>query len=388
MNRSRNNATIFCMNRRGKRTAGIIVAIVFLIAVAVLYSYIYIVPTVTGALTPTAIAQYGEMQTLNPARCIVFRTEKVVEAEQSGNTGYYVDEGQKTRLGVKIADVYPSDGSAKGYFMETTGIVSYWWDGLESSFSPDMPETITLDSFPSQEEGAEPPAEPESIRTASKQEGDPLYKIITGDVWYMALCIDSQYMDRYSMGARIDVQFDQGTVDANITRMTQYEDCWVVIAETNRYYKDAARLRYCDVTIITEDNNGLIIPTSARAMQEQEDGTMLEGVYVKTIRDDYVFRRIQVLAEDEESGETLITPDSFYEKDENGESVLVATVDVYDEVLRDAGGLSDVTVTDEEEPEEEEIVFEWEKTKEEPAPEAPAEQPEEPEQTVEPEEGE
>ncbi|MBR0051879.1 MAG: hypothetical protein IJP57_08015, partial [Firmicutes bacterium] len=132
----------------------------------------------------------------------------------------------------------------------------------------------------------------------------------------------------------------------------------------------------CDVTIITEDNNGLIIPTSARAMQEQEDGTMLEGVYVKTIRDDYVFRRIQVLAEDEESGETLITPDSFYEKDENGESVLVATVDVYDEVLRDAGGLSDVTVTDEEEPEEEEIVFEWEKTKE------------EPEQTVEPEEGE
>ena len=68
--------------------------------------------------------------------------------------------------------------------------------------------------------------------------------------------------------------------------------------------------------------------------------------------------------------------------------MLVATVDVYDEVLRDAGGLSDVTVTDEEEPEEEEIVFEWEKTKEEPASEVPAAQPEEPEQPAEPEEGE
>ena len=387
MNSGRNNATIFCMNKRGKRAAGVIVIIVFLIALAALYSYVYIVPSVTGALTPTAIAQYGEMQTLNPARCIVFRTEKVVTAEQSGNTGYYVEEGRKTRLGVKIADIYPSDGSAKGYFMETTGTVSYWCDGMEEAFSPDTPETITLDSFPSQEEGAEPPAEPESVRTSTKQEGDPLYKIITGDVWYMALCIDSQYMDRYSMGARIEVEFDHGIVDASITRMTQYEDCWVVIAETNRYYEDSARLRYCDVTIITEDNNGLIIPTSARAMQEQEDGSMLEGVYVKTIRDDYVFRRIQVLAEDEVTGETLITEDSFYEPDENGEPVLVATVDVYDEVLRDAQGLSDVTISEGEEPEEEEIVFEWEKQKEEPQPEA--EKPEEPQETeVQPEEGE
>ena len=93
------------MNKRGKRTAGIIVTIVFLIAVAALYGYIYVVPSVTGALTPTAIAQYGEMQTANPAQCIVFRREKVISAEQSGNAGYYVDEGAKTRLGVKVADV-------------------------------------------------------------------------------------------------------------------------------------------------------------------------------------------------------------------------------------------------------------------------------------------
>ena len=348
------------MNNRGKKTAGIAAIIVFLIAVAALYGYIYIVPSVTGALTPTAIAQYGEMQTLNPASCLVFRTENVVTAEQAGNTGYYVDEGQKTRLGVKIADIYPADGSAKGYFLASTGVVSYWWDGMEDSFRPDMPETITLDCFPVREEGAAQPPEAVSIRTDTKQEGDPLYKVITSDVWYMALRIDSQYMDRYSMNARIEVRFDGGTIDAVITRMTQYEDCWVVIAETNRYFKDFAKLRFCDVTIITEDNTGLIIPTTARAMQEQEDGTLLEGVYVKTIRDDYVFRRIQVLAEDETAGETLVTADSFYETDESGESVRITTIGVYDEVLRDAGGLSDVTVSEDPE-EEEEIVFEWEK---------------------------
>lgn len=366
MNRTTKDGTIFCMNKRGKRTAGVIVLIVFLAAIAALYAYLYIVPTVTGALTPTAIAQYGEMKTSNPAQCIVFRTEKVVSAEQSGNTGYYVSEGAKTRLGVKIADVYPADGSANGYYMETTGIVSYWYDGLEEAFSPEFPEQITLDSFPSKEEDAEQPPEPENIRTDSKQEGDPLYKIVTGDTWYMALCIEDQYMDRYSMGARIEVSFDDAVLDAWITRMTQYDGYWVVITETNRYYEAFSKLRYCDVTIITEDNSGLIIPTTARAMQEQEDGTMLEGVYVKNIRGDYVFRRIQVLAEDEAAGETLITADSFYEKDENGESVLVGTVGVYDEVLRDAQGLSDVNVTDEEEPEEEEIVFEWEKDKEQP----------------------
>ena len=374
------------MNRRGKRTAGIIVTIVFLIAIAALYGYIYVVPSVTGALTPTAIAQYGEMQTSNPAQCIVFRREKVISAEQRGNAGYYVDEGAKTRLGVKVADIYPVAGSGVGYFMETTGVVSYWCDGFEESFDPDMPETITLDSFPSKEEGAEQPPEPESVKTSDKQEGDPLYKIITSDTWYMALKIDSQYMDRYSMGSRIEVSFDDATVDATINRITQYENAWVVLAYTNRYYADSAKLRFCDVTIITEDNSGLLIPTTARAMQEQEDGSMLEGVYVKNIRGDYVFRRISVLAEDEENGETLVAADTFYEKDGSGEIVQVSTIGVYDEVLRDAGGLSDVNVTEDEEPEEEEIVFEWEKVKEKPEPEP--ETPEEPEETGQPEEGE
>ncbi|MBO4880458.1 MAG: hypothetical protein J5555_02095 [Firmicutes bacterium] len=363
------------MNKRGKRTAGIIAAIVFFIAVAALYGYIYVVPSVTGALTPTAIARYGEMQTANPAQCIVFRREKVITAEQSGNAGYYVDEGAKTRLGVKVADVYPASGSGVGYFMETTGIVSYWYDGYEDSFDPDMPETITLDCFPSQEEDAEQPPEPESVRTSDKQEGDPLYKIITSDIWYLALKIDSQYMDRYSIGSRIEVSFDNATVDASVTRITQYENAWVVLASTNRYYEDSAKLRFCDVTIITEDHTGLLIPTTARAMQEQEDGSMTEGVYVKNIRGDYVFRRISVLAEDEESGETLVAADTFYEKDEEGETVQVSTIGVYDEVLRDAGGLSDVNVTEDDEPEEEEIVFEWEKVKEEsqPEPEKPEE---------------
>ena len=252
---------------------------------------------------------------------------------------------------------------------------SYWYDGYEGSFDPDMPETITLDCFPSQEEDAEQPPEPESVRTSDKQEGDPLYKIITSDTWYLALKIDSQYMDRYAMGSRIEVSFDKATVDATINRITQYENAWVVLAYTNRYYEDSARLRFCDVTIITEDHTGLLIPTTARAMQEQEDGSMLEGVYVKNIRGDYVFRRVSVLAEDEESGETLVAADTFYEKNEEGETVQVSTIGVYDEVLRDAGGLSDVNVTDDEEPEEEEIVFEWEKVKEEPQPE-----PEKPEE--------
>ena len=72
---------------------------------------------------------------------------------------------------------------------------------------------------------------------------------------------------------------------------------------------------------------------------------------------------------------TLVAADTFYEKDEEGETVQVSTIGVYDEVLRDAGGLSDVNVTEDDEPEEEEIVFEWEKVTEEPQPE-----PEKPEE--------
>ena len=376
MNSTTNNATIFCMKRTGKKTAGAVAGILFLAACVALYAYIYIVPTVTGALTPTAIAQYGEMLTSNPAKCIVFRSERVITAQQSGNTGYYVEEGAKTRHGVKVADIYPADGSANGYYMDTTALVSYWYDGLEDTFTPDAMDAITLDSFPA-DDGSEDIPEPEQIRTSSKQKDDPLFKVITDDVWYMALRIEEQYMDRYSMGSTMEVQFETGSVDATITRMTKYEDYWVVVAYTHRYYEDSARLRYCDVTIVTEEDTGLLIPTTARAFQEQEDGEMLEGVYLKTIRGDYVFRRVLVLAEDETTGQSLVAEDSFTVQDEEGNAETVYTIGVYDEILRDAGGLSDVTISDEEEEteaEEEEIVFEWEKTPEEQE-EAPAEPP-------------
>ena len=352
------------MNRKRTKTVGIVAGILFLIAVATLYVYLYVVPSVSGALTPTAIVQYGQMQTSNPAECIVYRSESIVSAQQSGNAAYYVEEGAKTRHGVKIADIYPSDGSGVGYYMESTGIVSYWYDGLEDAFPIDQPQDITLDLFPSDATQTEKPAEPQSVRTDSKEKGDPLYKVVHGDSWYMAFRIESQYKDRYAMNARIEVQFDNGLVDAVITRMTQYQDYWVVLARSSRYFPDSAKLRYCDVVIITEDNTGLLIPTTARTMKEQEDGTLREGVYVKTIRGDYIFRPIRVLAEDPESCKTLVVSDSFSEAAEDGTVVQIATIGVYDEVLRDAGVLSDVDVT-EEEPEEEEIVFEWEKTKQE-----------------------
>ncbi|MCR4805050.1 MAG: hypothetical protein K5981_05290 [Clostridia bacterium] len=361
------------MKEKGKKTAGAAAIIVFLGICAALYVYIYVVPQVTGALTPTAIAQYGEMLTSNPADCIVFRSEKVALAEQSGQAGYYAGEGDKTRLGEKIADVYPAGGAAKSYYMETTGVVSYWYDGFEDVFRPDALDVFTPDVFddPSAAFGEEETEqadwpEPRSVNTAEKEKDDPLYKIVLGDMWYMALRIDSAYMDRYAMGAKISVDPGSGAVDARVIRMTQYEDCWVVIAQTNRYYSSSCRLRRCSATIVTEDNTGLIIPTSARCFRMSEEGEMQEGVYVKNIRDEYHFCRISVLAEDTEKDLSLVAEDTFFERNGDGETVTVYTLSVYDEILRDGSELSDVRITDEvPEEEEEEIVFEWEK----PAPE-------------------
>ncbi len=315
------------MKRKLWKSFAILFCLLFAVACAVLYIYIYVIPGISGALTQTAILSFESRRVSVPARCIVVRSEEVILAEQAGSISYYVEENVKTRKNTKVLDVYPSGGSAKGYTLPVTGVVSYYIDGYESYFTP----SGISDIDPAWAYQLE--AVGESIVRTYTQEGQPLYKVISSDTWYMALIMDAADAEKFSEKQSISVVFgpdEERSVRARISSIQSKGNKWLITAETRRYFEDFVWLRTCDVSVISRSYDGLNVPISA--LCTDEDGN--EGVKVKQIDGSYKFVRVKVLVRDEDSA--VVKQTEFTETDEDGNTVTVPSVKLYDEVLRDS----------------------------------------------------
>jgi len=320
------------MRSKVGRSISIFFILLLVGAIAALYVYIYAIPSITGSLTETAVLSYGRLSTSNEAKALIIRTEKVVTAESSGSVSYYITEGEKTRKGVKVADIYGSPNTS--YFCEETGFISYYTDGFETRLTPENMESIEPVAYLG-DENREPAFVPEpSDRTSETLEkGDPVFKLITSDEWYVAAFIPSDYSADYEWNQTVTVVFSDGTeIPGTVSGTVDKGDHLLALIQIKRYYPEFAKIRLVDVTIITRDSEGLIVPNSALA---EEDG--FQGVYVKNINGEYNFKRVKVIVSTET--ESLLVPDSFTEKDEAGESKNVDTVKIYDEVLRNAGDI-------------------------------------------------
>lgn len=301
--------------------------ILFAAACVALYIYIYVVPDISGALTQTAVLSYESRQLTADARCIVVRSEEVVKAGQAGSVSYYAEENVKTRKGTKVVDVYPSGGTAVGYTLENTGVVSYFIDGYESYFTPE--KIGDIDPAWALELEAEPT---NTVRT-STEANQALFKVVNSDSWYMALIMDGDGAAKFAEGQHITVAFGENNEDqvsAVIDTIEEKGNSWLITAEAKRFYEPYLRIRTCDVTVISKTYSGLVVPLTA--ICTDEDGN--EGVLVKQIDNSYQFVRIKRVTTSDDIA--IVAQTNFSETDESGETVTVNTVKLYDEVLRDA----------------------------------------------------
>lgn len=296
------------MKERKKRNIYAVLTALFVIAVAGLYSYLYLIPDITGALTPTVTVEYGNLQTSETARCTVVREETVVYASESGTVSYYSNETEKTRKGTKVLDVYPVGSTGTAYTAPTTGFVSYYVDGWEESFKPDSMATLKP------EELMETDIVPEDIRKNDAEQGDALFKIVTNDTWYMVLTVPKEAKDAYGLNSNVTVMFGDAGVRARVSETYDRGDYAMVILKTSRYYEHFAQIRQTDVKVITSDYSGLLLPDSAIAEEEGE-----YGAYVLGIDGNYSFVPVEILTR-------------------SGDKVLVSAdgkLKIYDTVRRD-----------------------------------------------------
>jgi hypothetical protein len=220
-----------------KRLRRALIAI-FILALVLLYIWLFAIPGLRSALVKTSVLEYGSLTIKDYVEAWVVRDETVFLSDRDGIIQYYVGEGEMVRKGTKILDVVaavvpfpltsdessgdlppedPQNGTGDGVSAdageihgnpafiglaeklnerahtlavnsaESGGEIGYHMDGYESVFSPENLSALTLWQAES--------AAGEVINIVRNEgdyvlKGEPMYKIINGAKWHLVFWID------------------------------------------------------------------------------------------------------------------------------------------------------------------------------------------------------
>ena len=315
--------------------------ILFVIALAALYVIIYIVPTVTGAMVSSYTIEYGQLKISDEVNGYLVRDEQVYTAATGGKANRYIESGTLVRSGTTVMEVSGgSDDEIDARYTElltrlgnsgvstdtfTTrkvGIISYYADGYEGKIRPDNMEQGNYSYYSKLSQDSVVNLQRDSVAS-----GEPVFKVVDRTVWYIVCFVPAEHMDRYEKGDQITVEFADDYVEAQVYSVTEDPDGehGRVILSTDNYYEKYIQTRVCQVSLVTYDQQGLLIENSSIA---EKDGQ--QGVYVKDNNRNYSFVPIKIYATD--GTYSLIADDYFIDK-ESGQQY--DTVEIYDEVLKD-----------------------------------------------------
>ena len=325
--------------------------VLFVLTLAILYTIIYIVPKVSGAMIPSYIAEYGQLKIYDETTAYFVRNEKVYLAADTGDTNYFFKEGSLVRKGGKIMEVTANSQTGKtdhngdpigpdkeyqrvltnldkkaivksDYRTQSVGVVSYYVDGYEKALTPQTMKKKGESFFKQMSQ-----KDVISLRRKSVIAGEPVFKIVDRTEWFLVCFVDAKHLDRYEVGKRIQVAFEDETLDARVYRVSEVGGKAKITLRTDYYYEKFADTRVAEVSLITYDESGVIIENSSIT---EENGR--KGVYVKGKNDEFFFVPVQIYASDGEK--SLIADDFYYDLERDGEMVI--TVEVYDEILKNA----------------------------------------------------
>ena len=176
----------------------------FLLILAVLYVLIYVVPQVSDIFVETYSAEYGTLQIKEETDCLFVRTEKTYTAPFGGTVNRVISRGKLMRTSARIVDV-----GQTACYSDMRGIVSYYYDGLESLYTPE-----NMDSLKSSVLKQISESEENKVRKAAENDaaaGDVIFKIVDNQQWYLVCWISPQTAERCTEGSTVTVDFEDGS---------------------------------------------------------------------------------------------------------------------------------------------------------------------------------
>ena len=309
---------------------------IYLAALLLLYIVVEILPKVTDIFETTQILEPGDLKIAYETKGYFIKDESVGIASESGNLQYLVSVGTAVKKGHPLVSIEAEANDKEARFTEYTdrlkgyegvsedynapisGVFSLTIDGYEDYLTPENMEkmkrsTVEAISYDSA-----------NLERNSAIKGEPLYKVSADDRWYVLCWIDEKTAESYSEGKKVTLELPEGSVAAEVYKIKKEEDGdYRVIFYLDVYYSAFCESRAEDMSIVTSDNEGLIVDNKCII---EKDG--VKGVYVKDKNGDYIFTKIKVISYNDKQS---VVEDSTFIDDEGNQ---VYTVDVYDEVLR------------------------------------------------------
>lgn len=290
--------------------------IVFFILFILLYTIIYIVPTVFDIFTQTYIAEYGTLEVKEEATCVFVRDEKVYKAQSSGKVERKAESGDLLRSGEVVAALGGQD-----QINDMRGIVSYRYDGYEDRLNSENMTQLEK-SFIS--EYKEAGSAVHDAATGTAEAGDVLFKMIDNSSWYLVCWMSEEKASIFTEGSSVSAKMDEtDQIPMSVESIVKQGDSVQIILSCNRTYKDfdLYRIRTCE--IVASAYSGIILNSDSIV---EEDG--VKGVYVVDKFNNENFVPVNILSSQGEK--TVVEKNFFHDQDGNR----VETISAYDEILK------------------------------------------------------
>lgn len=290
--------------------------IVFFILFILLYTIIYIVPTVFDIFTQTYIAEYGTLEVKEEATCVFVRDEKVYKAQSSGKVERKAESGDLLRSGEVVAALGGQD-----QINDMRGIVSYRYDGYEDRLNSENMTQLEK-SFIS--EYKEAGSAVHDAATGTAEAGDVLFKMIDNSSWYLVCWMSEEKASIFTEGSSVSAKMDEADqIPMSVESIVKQGDSVQIILSCNRTYKDfdLYRIRTCE--IVASAYSGIILNSDSIV---EEDG--VKGVYVVDKFNNENFVPVNILSSQGEK--TVVEKNFFHDQDGNR----VETISAYDEILK------------------------------------------------------
>ena len=290
--------------------------IVFFILFILLYTIIYIVPTVFDIFTQTYIAEYGTLEVKEEATCVFVRDEKVYKAQSSGKVERKAESGDLLRSGEVVAALGGQD-----QINDMRGIVSYRYDGYEDRLNSENMTQLEK-SFIS--EYKEAGSAVHDAATGTAEAGDVLFKMIDNSSWYLVCWMSEEKASIFTEGSSVSAKMDEADqIPMSVESIVKQGDSVQIILSCNRTYKDfdLYRIRTCE--LVASAYSGIILNSDSIV---EEDG--VKGVYVVDKFNNENFVPVNILSSQGEK--TVVEKNFFHDQDGNR----VETISAYDEILK------------------------------------------------------
>ncbi len=320
-----------------KKNSKILLVLIYIAALLICGLLIYVIPSVSGLLEKTYIAENDEIEVSDEISAYVIRNEAVYTAGNACNVNRLAKSGELVRAGTSVVEL---SGKGKTEMSSTfsgisetlgndavstetgattsAGYVSYRTDGYEGKLNyasiSKLSET-KLKEFCSGK----------TVKTAKGAcaKGEPIFKITANGDWWLVFFTSKKEAQKYEEGENVSLEIGDETVKAYIDSVKKCgTDNYRIAICCSVFVKDYLTARKMDAKVIIESASGLVVEKESII---EIDG--VKGVLVKNKNSDKVFTPIDILAESED--ECVVSESIFMDAEGN----FVETVNVYDEII-------------------------------------------------------